>query len=321
MSDHANEYLENLELVLTSPRKRAPGTLRSYLSTARGFLGWLGEGKIPPTDKDLRRFFMEKEKAGILTSSRSIYFAQLKKLFDANEWTWPFKKEDRPISEDIPTAPALTEEEVLKLIATRAQFTKMENFYLAMAVTYGLRSEELTRITSKDIKDMASVFIKTAKHGQQKTQLLPPEIMPIIEAYKPKVHSTRALRYAFHRMAEKAGIELRPRSNFHSIRRTLLTLLIRNLAKADEDITYAAQYLRWSRKTIGATFLGTPMAGVYMHPEARTNDIFEVDRVCQREDIHPFLNAYRKEVNHNGESEQQNGSEPGQKGDDEEVQS
>ena len=317
--ENIKPFLDNLELVLTSPRKRAPGTLASYLCTARTFLTWLDDGHISPTDKDLRRFFMERERAGILTSSRSVHFVQIKKLFEANEWGWPFKKEDRPISEDTPTAPALTEEEVMDLILSRGDFSKMENFYLALSVTFGLRAEEMRRVTARDIKDN-TIFIRTAKHGQQKIQLIPEEIRPIIDDYRPKQPSARAMGYAFHRMADKAGLELRPRCNFHSIRRTLLTLLVYNLAEHRKDITYAAQYLRWSKKTMGVGLMGAAMAGVYMHPEARTNDPYEVDRTCQRPDIHPFLAAYREEVKKDGEDEE-GGGESSTKGKAEDLQS
>jgi len=289
----ANEYLENLELVLTSPRKRAPGTLRSYLSTARGFLNWLGEGKIPPTDKDLRRFFMEREKAGILTNTRSVQFVQLKKLFVANDWRWPFTKDDQPISEDTPTAPAFTEAEVRQLIASRSKFSKAENFYLAISITYGRRCEEMSRINARDVKDGIITFeIAKQKKAVIKKQLIPETIRPYIDNYKIKRHSPRALNHMFHRIASKAGLELEHRAGWHSMRRSLFTLLMTNLAASRYPPLWAAEYLAWSKRTIGLVFMGTAMAGVYTHPEVLANDPYQVDRVCQREDIHPFLKAY-----------------------------
>lgn len=284
------EALDNLQLVLTSPRKRAPGTISSYMSTARIFLTWLGD-RIPPSDKDLRRFFLAREEQGILPRSRATHFQQLKKLYDANGWPWPFKKEDKPTAEAEPFAPAFTQDEVLQLIAARDRYTPQENFYLAIAIAYGPRVEELSRIRARDIRD-GTLLIKTAKKGQQRKHLVPEEISPVVSSWKPRERHVRAISYSFQRIMEKSGLGKRPGWGFHSIRRTLLTLLVINLAKNDYPLSMAAEYLRWSKKTIGMAFLGSPMAGVYAHPEVLSEDPFELDKVIFS--VHPFLPAYRE---------------------------
>lgn len=283
------EALENLELVLTSPRRRAPDTLRTYISTAKIFLNWM-ESDAAPTERDVRRFFIDREKAGIAASTRSIQFLRIKKLFEANNWAWPFKKEDRPVSEEIPNAPAFTQAEIEQLIAARDKYSAQENYYLAMSVTYGLRREEITRITSKDIKDNV-VFIRTAKRGPQRQHLIPVEIMPILAAWKPQHRTAQALSYSFQSIMKKSGLGVRRGWGFHSIRRSLLTLLVTNLAANKQDPTLAAQFLRWSRRTIGLSFLGSAMAGVYAHPEILSTDPYGVDRIIFQ--YHPFLPAYR----------------------------
>jgi len=283
-----NEYLENLRLVLSSPRKRAPGTLSGYLSTSSIFLTWLGD-RVPPSDKDLRRFFLAREEQGISPRSRATAFVQLKKLFEANDWPWPFKKEDKPVSDDEPFAPAFRPDEVLQLIAAREKLTPQENFYLALAITYGPRCGEVARVRGRDIRD-GTIIINTEKRGQRRQHLIPEVILPVISSWRPRERGSRAISYSFQRILEKSGLGKRPGWGFHSIRRTLLTLLITNLAKNDYPPSWAAEYMRWSKKSIGAIFLLSSTAGIYAHSEVLSTDPFELDRVVFS--IHPFLQAY-----------------------------
>jgi integrase len=293
-TDTIKYALENLALALTSPRRRASGTISSYMSTARIFLNWLGDDRIPPNDKDLRRFFLEREKQGIAGSTLGTQFTQLHKLFTENSWPWPFKKEDKPISDEAPHAPALTPQDVEHLILNRAKYTAQENFYLAISITYGLRRDELAKITSRDIKDNTLlVHISKKKKKETRLHLIPEEIMPIIEAWKPKARGSRGLSYCFQRIMAKSGLGSRKGYGFHSCRRTLLTLLVWNLAENRKDITLAAQFMRWSRLAIGSAFLGSPMAGFYTHPEVLSENPFNLDRTIFQ--VHPFLHIYRKE--------------------------
>lgn len=284
-----NESLDALRLTLSSPRKRAPGTLSSYMSTASIFLTWL-EDHIPPSEMDLRRYFLAREEEGISARTRATEFSQIKKLFEANSWPWPFTKEDRPVAEGKPFAPAFTPGEVLQIIAGRENYSPQENFYLALASTYAPRREEIGRITKRDIREH-TVMIRTVKRGQQREHLIPEEIAPIVATWRPKERGARAISYSFQRIMEKSGLGRRPGWGFHCFRRTLETLLITNLAKNDYPISMAGEYLRWSKERIGYSFLGTPMAGVYSHPEAVSGDPFYLDRVVFS--VHPFLPAYR----------------------------
>ncbi len=284
-----NEHLENLRLVLTSPRKRAPGTLVGYLSTANIFLGWL-EDRLPPSDRDLRRFFLAREEQGISPRSRATEFVRLKKLFEANDWPWPFKKEDRPVADDEPFAPALSYDEVLKLISARDEYSPQENFYLALSVTYGPRREEIGRVKKIDVRDN-TILIRTAKRGKQRAHLIPEEIAPIISAWRPRERGAGALSYSFRKIMEKSGLGKRPGYGFHSIRRILLTLLITNLAKNDLPPFMAAEFLRFSKTSAGAVFLGSATAGIYAHSEVLSDQPFHLDRLVFS--AHPFLAAYR----------------------------
>ena len=281
----ANEPLENLKLVLTSPRPRSPDTLTGYLSVARQFLAWLGD-QVPPGEMDLRRFFLKRRDEGISDSTLRTTFAVLQKLYSANGWDWPLIKEDRPEISSETNTPAFTREEVSELIKNRGLYSKGEVFYLAIATTYAPRRIELARITQRDIKEN-TIRIDTAKRGEKRTHLIPDEIMPHIEAYRPRANNVRTLSFFLDRICKKGLGEHKKGYGWHSFRTCLNTLLPTALAKADKPLTLIGYFLRWSRKTTGARFLGTPMGGVYARPEILSEDPFFVDREVFQ--VHPFL--------------------------------
>ncbi len=280
-----SEPLENLKLVLTSPRPRAPSTLTNYLSMAGLFLTWLGD-RLPPGEMDLRRYFLHRRDEGLNDNSLRTTFAVLEKLYKANRWDWPLESRDRPEAPLEATTPAFTREEVEQLIQNRELYSKGECFYLAMGTIYAPRRIELARIKKRHIKDH-TIFIDTAKGGEKRTHLIPDEIVPYIEAYHPKEHSVRALTFMFDRICVKGLGEKKPDYGWHSFRRTIDTLLPIALAKADKPLTLVGYFLRWSRRSTGARFLGTPMGGVYARPEILSADPYFIDREVFS--VHPFL--------------------------------
>lgn len=289
-ADKMVEALENLNLALTSPKMRAPGTRSSYLTGGRDVLTWLGD-RIPPSEQDLRRYFAEKRKAGMGEGSLRTRFAQVKKLCESNRWDWPFTNDDRP---DAPTevkAPAFTEEEVATLIRNRLKYTVRERFYLALATVLGVRREDMARVSRKDIKGN-TIFIRTAHKGIPRWHLIPDEIMPVITAYKPKAHTPSPLSAMFQRIRHKGLGGNKKGYGWHSIRRTLDTLLPIALAREGLPLTFAAEYLRWARKSTGTKLLGSPMAGHYTHPEILWDDPYALDKIIIP--IHPLLRYWRE---------------------------
>jgi hypothetical protein len=81
---------------------------------------------------------------------------------------------------------------------------------------------------------------------------------------------------------------------WHSLRRTLATLLPTALAKADKPLTLVGYFLRWSRRSTGSMFLGTPMGGIYARPEIMGEDPFFTDREVF--EVHPFLPLWAEET-------------------------
>jgi len=277
--------LENLKLVLTSPRRRAPNTLTNYLSVGNQFLTFL-ENRIPPDEMDLRRYFAKRQEQGKSDNSLRTEFAILQKLYRANHWDWPLAPEDRPEAPLEVNTPALTREEVEQLIKNRELYSKGERFYLAIGTILAPRRIELARIKKRHIQGN-TIYIDTAKHGEKRTHLIPDEIIPYIEAYRPRENNVSSLSAMFGRICKKGLEESKKGYGWHSFRRTIDTLLPIALAKADKPLTLIGYFLRWSRRSTGARFLGTPMGGVYARPEILSSDPFFVDREVF--EVHPFL--------------------------------
>ena len=277
--------LENLKLVLTSPRERAKGTIVSYLQTAKVFMEFLGDGG-QPTDKDFRRYFLHRREQDISERTLTKEFIQLKKLAEANNWPWPFTSDDRPVAEEEPFAPAFTPEEIETLIDARDEYSKGELFYVAVSTTWGLRREEMVRIRKRDYTEV-SIKIKTAKHGRRVEHIIPDEINPILQNYHPKLNNINSLSYLFYRVLNKAGIERKKGYGWHSVRRTLRTLLEWNLAENRLPLSLVADYMGWSRTQKGIVYGGAPMLGVYSHPEIISTDPFAIDRLVLG--VHPFV--------------------------------
>lgn len=286
-----NEALENLKERLSSPRLRAKGTITDYLQTASTFLEWLGS-MLPPTDKEFRRYFVYRRDHGKSERTLRKEFVQLKKLAVANEWPWPFTSDDTPVPEEEPFAPAFTPEEIETLIKARDEYSKGECFYLATSTTWGPRRQEMLTIRKRDYNEQ-TIKIKIAK---QKGKLLrvehmiPDEIYAILQNYHPNLTNIDSLSYIFYRILEKAGIERRKGYGWHSVRRTLRTVLEWNLAENRLPLSLVADFMGWSKTTKGIVYGGAPMLGVYAHPEIMSGDPFATDKLVLN--IHPFLHFW-----------------------------
>lgn len=277
--------LENLKERLSSPRLRAAGTIYTYLETGGNFLAGLGEDR-EPTDSDFRRYFIRRREQGISERTLRKEFFHLKKLALANNWVWPFTADDTPYPEDEEYAPALLPEQVEQLIKARAKLSKAERFFLAVATTWVVRREELSRIKKRDYNE-DTITIHTAKHGRRVKHLIPDCLHQVFADYRPKEHTPGALTIMYGRICLKTGLKHEKGYGFHSIRRTLNTMLAALLPKNSLDPALLADYAGWSKKSLGPLYGGAAMVGVYRHPEILDTDPYGGDRVIYS--IHPFL--------------------------------
>jgi hypothetical protein len=291
--------IENLKLILQSPRERAHGTIVSYLQTARTFLTWHGDGE-PPTDKDYRRYFIYRREAGVSERTLAKEFVQLNKLAIANNWPWPFTADDRPVAEEEPFTPSFTPEEIETLILARGKYSKSEVFYLAVSTTWGLRREEMIRIRKRDYNEQTiKIKIAKQKHVRRLEHLIPEEINEILQDYHPQLVDINSLSYMFYRILKKAGLPKRKGYGWHSIRRILRTALEWSLAENRLPLSLVADYMGWSKAQKGIAYGGAPMLGVYSHPEAMFSDPYAVERKIL--EIHPFMKFWRAAPQSTGE--------------------
>ncbi|MBA7652117.1 hypothetical protein ES703_59946 [subsurface metagenome] len=295
------EALDNLRLVLTSPRERAQGTIQSYLQTGKIFISWLEDIKMPTGESEeamreagqtFRRYFLYRREHGISERTLAKEFVQLNKLATANNWPWPFIADDRPVDEEEPFAPAFTPEEIQTLIKARDEYSKGEKFYLAISTTWGLRREEMVRVRKRDY-DEQTITIKIAKQKKKALRLrhmIPDEINPILQNYHPHLTNINSFSYIFHRVLAKAGLEQRKGYGWHSVRRTLRTLLEWNLAENRLPLSLVADFMGWSKTQKGIVYGGAPMLGVYSHPEIMSSDPLAIDKLVLS--IHPFVTLW-----------------------------
>jgi len=282
--------LEKLVERLSSPRLRAPGTISSYLDTGRRFLSGL-DGDREPTDSDFRRYFTRRREQGISERTLQKEFFHLKKLALANKWPWPFTADDTPYPEEVAQLPFLEQAEVEQLIKARARLSKAERFYLAVATTWIVRREELRRIKKRDY-DEDSIILHTAKHGKMAKHLIPDCLKPVFADYRAKEHSPVALSIMFKRICEKAGLEHKPRTGWHSIRYTLTTLLKEvYLPQNKQSPSLLDDYAHWKVKA-GGRYAGGNMTEYYRRPELVYKDPSDIDRIIYS--IHPFLPLWEK---------------------------
>jgi integrase len=112
---------------------------------------------------------------------------------------------------------------------TNPVFGAVEIGYLLLSTVYGLKRTEIYNITSETIDiDNSNICIKPLKTTDiEKNHIIPTEIMPIMRNFKaglkkmknkpPILHYT----HLFDGMCLGAGVGLRPRLGWESIRRTL----------------------------------------------------------------------------------------------------
>ena len=282
--------LQNLVERLSSPKLRAPGTLSSYLITGSNFLSGLKD-KQSPTDSDFRRYFIRRRQQGISERTLLKEFSHLRKLAIANSWPFPFEKEDAPYPEEKKKLPVLLQAEVEQMINAKAKLSNPDRLYLAVATTWLVRREELSRI-KKRYYDDETFIIHTAKHGKGAKHLIPDVLKPIFADYRPKEHNPSALSLMFKRICVKAGLEHKKGSGWDSIRYTLNTLL-KEVCLLQKGLSPSLldDYAQGKRKASGRHGR-TDMTEDSRHPEILDTDPHGIDRVIYS--IHPFLHLWSK---------------------------
>jgi hypothetical protein len=284
------QAMDKLKRRLQSPRLRSPRTLVTYLNTADIFFKWLTHNP-PATPEDFRDFFTWRRQKGITERTLRTDYFHIKKLAEANDWKWPFIKEDAPVSKQKPFAPSHSIADIEKIIAARDKYSKSERFFLAVSTTWGCRREELSTIVKRDY-NTETINLLIAKRHIYIEHLIPDVLKPIFAAYHPDRTSTSALSETYHRICEKAGVLHPPGWGWHSFRRMVETALSSALVANGMPESWVGVYMGWSPENVGRTFRASAMAGLYGHEREATTDPWEMERKIIA--VHPFLQCWLK---------------------------
>jgi hypothetical protein len=275
----------NLKLRLSSPNECSPRTLNDYLPSATRFMRWLGHDG-PPTENELRLYFVHRREDGIQNRTLRKEFYHLKVLCEANHWAWPFGKRDVPRYVKKERPPAQPIPEIEQMIRSRDRLSKMEVFYLAVSTTWGCRRIELSTIKKRDYDDH-TFLLHIGKNHPAKRHLIPECLKPVFQEVHPKPQTETALSYVYHSICRKTGIEQRSGWGWHNIRRAVDTVVKYHLIKNDLPQEWIADWMAWTPEEKGREFTSSAMAGHYDHPEILNDDPWYQEKMTIK--IHPFL--------------------------------
>lgn len=183
-------------------------------------------------------------------SDGSINFAfrVIRTLFSRNNLEWPYRRGESPsIREGKVQAPALHPNTIIRMIqAVKEKGEPDEKAFFALSTTYGLRRTEMLRLSQLDvrIKDR-SIHIATANQGQERYHLIPEEIIPYLKQRNFDNNITEfALLVLWYRIEHRIGLKHIDRVGWESVKRTLNTLLLRQL-----PALIVMSFLRWKQRT------------------------------------------------------------------------
>jgi len=213
----------------------AAGTQRNIYEIARRVFAAAGE-------------VWESEKRSVLSKidpHNPNSMPELFKVVISQPPSWPMAKRDGPVvGIDDVVKPALTFEEIETMIgaAKEGKLATDEAAFLALSTTYGLRREEMKRITTNDIDyNVGSIFIRTAKGGDPRPHKLATEIIPYLKRHDfNQEYSLFSLSRFYILIEHRAGGIHREGAGWHSIRRRLDALLMDRLS-----IPAVRLFLRW----------------------------------------------------------------------------
>ncbi len=284
--------MNNIELLENySKRLGSTGKTRSlYLRYASDFLAYAaGNFERETIDKYLARLRRQKYSDG----SVNLIFRIVRTLFSRNDIEWPFNRGESPlIREDRIQAPALAPDIIEEMIqAVKKGGKPEEKAFLAISTTYATRRIEMVELSAEDvnIKDR-TIHIATAKHGRERTHIIPEVIVPYLEPYDfDNKRSESELFTLWYRIEYIIELEHTNQVGWHSVRRTLNTLLLDHLPEAT-----VMSFMRWKQRTsshmpyrysaqrfVGRDGMSTKVVGKALDVDSK---VFEV---------HPFLEFWK----------------------------
>jgi hypothetical protein len=219
---------------------------------------------------DVVRYLCHLREQGYRQSSIDVMVRPVKLLAQIQGWSFPRLAMPKVRDDDV-SRPILSHDEVcLMIMRGKEVLSARELAYLALSSTYGLRREELSRLSRIDGK----VTVNTVKGGPVTTHVVPDEIRAYMAGYERT--GVRYMSSIFRRMIEKLDMAL-PDQNYgwHAIRRALATELLYR----DVSLINVVRFMRWSDGSMKGHF---GMLAIYGKRKQE-----EVDRSVFK--VHPFL--------------------------------
>lgn len=268
---------------------------RQYIRYAEEFLEYSdGDFSRETISKYIERL---KKKLKYSDGSVNYVFRVIRTMFsrslEKEGAEWPFRRGESPvIKEDNILAPALHPQTLGRIItAVRDSGEPPTRAFLALSTTYGLRKTELVGLNGQDIrlKDQ-TIHIATAKHGRERTHLIPDAIVPFLKGFD--FGETRSDNYIFslwYQVEQSIKMKHTAQVGWHSVRRSLNTMLLRVLPEAT-----VMSFLRWKQRT-SSHMPYRYSAQVFVAEEGETTEVvgdaLDVDNEVFR--VHPFLEYWR----------------------------
>lgn len=284
------ELLQNYEKRLGSKGK----TKNLYLRYAKDFLNYAdGNFDRETIEKFLSRLKVKGTHRKYSDGSVNFVFRIIRTLFSRNNIEWPYNRGESPqIRESKVNAPALHPNLIGNLIvAVKDQGAPDMRAFLALSTVYGLRREEMAELTQDDVnlRDK-TIHVSTAKHGRERTHMIPGDILPYLRGYDfNQAITVNNLFVLWYRIESLVGLRHTDQVGWHSIRRTLNTLLLRQLPEAT---VYG--FLRWKQAT--SSHMPFRYSAVkFVGEEGETTEVvgeaLDVDTEVFK--VHPFLEYWR----------------------------
>lgn len=227
----------------------SPATRTGLLATARDFLEY---AERRPIDKRVVYGYLEKlRRKGYSDGSINKAYRTIARLLKVNGLEILARKDAPLIRETHVNAPALHPDVIKDMIQAQAKLPDRHAAFLAMSTVFGLRRGEIIGLTNASFDwDSNLVFVASLKGSRQRYHSVPPQIRDVLRAYDwDQVVTSYQANKVLWDIGQAVGVKLAgTEANWHSIRRTLDTLLLDQPGLSEAAVR---DFLRW--KAAGMT--------------------------------------------------------------------
>jgi integrase len=283
-----DEMLAKYAASLSGDRSRA-----QLVSICREFLEQM---KYREPNRAAVVFYMKylRETRGFSDASINLKWRTLRRFFIVNGLEWPFTRNEVPrVRESDVYAPALHPEIIKKFIglAHAGELTRAEAALLALSTTYGHRRAELASTEKEDVDTShGMLLVKTLKHGRERWHLLRDELAPWVEGYDfPKLTEDKVTR-VYLSIEAKAGMQHIEATGWHSIRRTLVTLIGHYCSELEVH-----KFFRWGATSMEQRYTAVTFVGMEEIDRELNLPESQVDEKVFAQ--HPFLKLWGGDSN------------------------